>query len=125
MRDKIAILKYFKGVYMYNLSEKTKNNIIKQCFEDVCISAQKEETGALKVIMNSVAKPSLFFDEENNVVVTEKDRNLSINYIYKFSDSKRRIQIIAKLDEPYIFEVELNGEKLTLECDQYSCKCFD
>lgn len=110
---------------MYTFSEKLKEKVIKECFEDICESAQKEESGALKGILNTVMKADLYLDLEKSIVVTAKKSNLTINYTYKLSNSKKRVQIVQKLDEPYIFEISFNGEMLTLECEQYSCRCLD
>ena len=110
---------------MYTFSEKFKKDLVKQCFKEVCEHAQKEETGALKGIVNTVFKADIFLDIENSVVVVEKDAKVSTNYNYKFNNTKRRIRIIQKIDKPYYFMVELNGEKLPLECDQYSFDYLD
>ena len=107
---------------MYQLTEKIKKQIVKECFDDICKNAQKEEAGAFKGLVNSVIKANIYLDEEKSVAVVNQKHGLATNYIYKLIESKQRIQILQKLEEPYIFSIELNGEKLQLECEQYSCR---
>ena len=106
---------------MYKLSEKVENSVVKECFDDICVNATKEDSGAFKGIVNAIAKSSLYFDEDKNVAVVAQKHVLALNYIYRL-DKQTRIQILQKIEEPYIFAIELNGKTIELKCDQYSCK---
>ena len=110
---------------MYQLLESTKQKIVRECFESLCENAHKEESGTFKGLVNSISKPSVYFDQEKLVLVTEKKRELSINYIYKLGTSNKRVQIIDKIEEPYRFQVKINDETIVLDCDQYNCKVLE
>lgn len=110
---------------MKELSDKIKNKIVEECFEDVCEDAQKEETGAFKGFVNQVIKPRVCLLQDRSVVVIDKKHKLSVNYIYKLVESKKRVQILEKIEEPFIYIVKLNDEQLSLQCDQYHCNLLD
>ena len=68
---------------MKELSDKIKNKIVEECFEDVCEDAQKEETGAFKGFVNQVIKPRVCLLQDRSVVVIDKKHKLSSTNIFK------------------------------------------
>ena len=101
-------------------SEKFKNEIVKQCFEELCNSFVKETSG-FAAITSAIVQQKGIVDNEKKIFICKKDSKVEVNYFYtgKIGKEKIRFHILKKLDLPYNFKVNFEGTDIVLECDQY------
>lgn len=101
-------------------SEKFKNDLVKLCFDEQCNSFAKETSG-LKAITSAIVQQKGILNYEEKIFICKKDSKIEIDYFYsgKIDKEKVRFHVLKKLNLPYMFKVNFEGEDIYLECDQY------